>query len=80
MFPRIPAFAIDCMLGRLFAHHAKVEISVRDLANSFGGSQMVYQRATVKMRNHLRQLEALAIQHLEERLVKDGVALPAECN
>ena len=78
MFPRIPAFAIDCMLGRLFAHHAKVEISFRDLAASFGGNPMVYQRASFKMRNHLRQLEQLAILHLEERLVKDGVAMATE--
>lgn len=78
MFPRIKPFAIDCMLGRLFANHTKVEISFRDLAGSFGGNAMTYQRASFKMKNHLRQLEQLALQHLEGRLVHDGVALPTE--
>lgn len=78
ILPQIKPFAIDCMLGRLFANHAKVGISFRDLAASFGGSAMLYQRASDKMQGHLRQLEQLALQHLEERLVKDGVALPTE--
>ncbi len=78
MFPRIKPLAIDCMLGRLFARHAKVDGSNRDLADNFGGSHMLYQRASFKMLNHLRQLEQLALQHLEERLVRDGVALPTE--
>jgi hypothetical protein len=78
IFPRIKPLAIDCMLGRLFANHAKVGITFRDLAGSFGGNPMLYQRASFKMQNHLRQLEQLALQHLEQRLVKDGVALPTE--
>jgi hypothetical protein len=78
LFPRIPSFAIDCMLGRLFANHKKVGISFEDIAKSFGGNAKLYERASFKMRNHLRQLEDLALQHLEERLVKDGVALPTE--
>jgi hypothetical protein len=77
-FPRIKPLAIDCMLGRLFANHAKVGISFRDLAESFGGNAMAYQRASFKMQNHLRQLEQLAMQHLEIRFVNDGVALPTE--
>lgn len=78
MFPRIKPLAIDCMLGRLFARHAKIDGSNRDLADNFGGSHMLYQRASFKMQNHLRQLEQLALQHLEQRLVRDGVALPTE--
>lgn len=78
MFPRIKPFAIDCMLGRLFARHKEIGISFRDLAESFGGNPMTYQRASFKMKNHLRQLEERALQHLEERLVKDGVAMPTE--
>lgn len=78
MFPRIKPLAIDCMLGRLFAKHKEIGISFRDLAGSFGGNAMVYQRASFKMQNHLRQLEQLALAHLEERLVKDGVAMPTE--
>ena len=78
MFPRIKLFAIDCMLGRLFAKHKEIGISFRDLAQSFGDNPMTYQRASYKMQNHLRKLEERALQHLEERLVKDGVALPTE--
>jgi hypothetical protein len=78
LFPRIPPLAIDCMLGRLFANHKKIGISFEDIATSFGGNSKLYQRASFKMRNHLRQLEQLALQHLEERLVKDGVSLPTE--
>jgi hypothetical protein len=78
VFPRIPSFAIDCMLGRLFANHKKIGISFEDIAKSFGGNAKLYERASFKMRNHLRQLEERALQHLEERLVKDGVALPTE--
>jgi hypothetical protein len=78
LFPRIKPLAIDCMLGRLFAKHKKVGISLEDIAKNFGGCSKSYQRASFKMQNHLRQLEALALQHLEERLVKDGVAMPTE--
>jgi hypothetical protein len=78
MFTRIKPLAIDCMLGRLFANHKEIGISFRDLADSFGGNAMVYQRASFKMKNHLRQLEELGMRHLEERLVKDGVALPTQ--
>lgn len=78
ILPRIKPLAIDCMLGRLFANHKKVGISFQDIADSFGGNSKLYQRASFKMQNHLRQLEQLALQHLEQRLVKDGVALPTE--
>jgi hypothetical protein len=77
-FPRIKPLALDCMLGRLFANHAKVGVTFRDLANSFGGNPMLYQRASFKMSNKLRELEDMAIARLEERLVNDGVALPTE--
>lgn len=77
-FPRIPPLAIDCMLGRLFANHKKIGISFEDIAKSFGGNAKLYERASFKMRNHLRQLEEHALKHLEERLVRDGVAMPTE--
>ena len=78
LFPRIKPLAIDCMLGRLFANHKKIGISFEDIAKSFGGNAKLYERASFKMRNHLRQLEEQALVHLEQRLVKDGVALPTE--
>lgn len=78
MFPDVKPLAIDCMLGRMFAHHKKVSISLRDLACSFGGNHMIYQRASTRMKDHLRQLEEKALQRLALRLINDGVALPKE--
>ncbi|MEO7579927.1 MAG: hypothetical protein ABIT83_20145 [Massilia sp.] len=73
MFPRIKPLAIDCMLGRLFANHKKIDISARDLAASFGGSYSTYLRASWKMKNHLRELEERAIARLEPIFLEQGV-------
>lgn len=73
MFPSLNPFAIDCMLGRLFANHKKLDVTVRDLAKSFGGNHMAYQRATVKMRKHLQELEVMAFSRLMPSLVAHGV-------
>jgi hypothetical protein len=73
MFPQIKLLAIDCMLGRMFASHKKIDISVRDLAAQFGGSHMVYFRASWKMKNHIRQLEDLAIARLRPIFEEHGV-------
>lgn len=78
LFPRIKPFALDCMVGRYYAKHKKMEISFRDLADSFGGSPMQYQRASIKLKDKLRELEEMAITRLESRMVEDGVALPTE--
>ena len=75
MYPRIKPFAIDCMLGRLFANHTRIGISFRDLAGSFGGNAMTYQRASFRMQNHLRQLEDEALARLNGRMVDHGVTL-----
>jgi hypothetical protein len=77
-FPRIKPFALDCMVGRLFSNHKKLDITFRDLAATFGGNAMQYQRASYKLRNTLRQLEQMAIERLEGRMVADGVAMPTE--
>lgn len=73
MFPRLKPLAIDCVLARIFANHKKIDIGVRDLADSFGGSHMVYQRATVKMRRHLGALEQKALDRLEPYFIEHGV-------
>jgi hypothetical protein len=78
MFPEVKAMAVDCMLGRMFAQHKKVSISVRDLAANFGGNHMTYQRASTRMKDHMRQLEERALERLALRLINDGVALPKE--
>lgn len=78
MFPDLKPLAIDCMLGRVFAQHKAVSITLRDLADRFGGNHTMYRRATDRMKDHLRQLEARAIERLALRLIHDGVALSKE--
>ncbi|NML62257.1 hypothetical protein HHL21_14465 [Massilia sp. RP-1-19] len=73
MFPRIKPLAIDCMLGRMFANHKKLDISSRDLAQQFGGNHTQYLRASWKMKNHIRILEANAVARLEPVFIKHGV-------
>lgn len=74
MFPRIKPLAIRCMLGRMFANHKKIDISARDLAASFGDNHTKYLRASMKMKNHLRQLEENAIERLEPLFVAHGIS------
>jgi hypothetical protein len=76
MFPKIPMFAIDCMLGRMYANHKKIEISSRDMAANFGGNHTQYLRASWKMKNHLRQLEEQAIERLVPIFIEQGVTCP----
>ena len=73
MFPALNAMAIDCMLARLFANHKQLDITVRDLAASFGGNRMTYQRASKKMQGHLRDMEEIAFKRLEPSFASQGV-------
>jgi hypothetical protein len=73
LLPRIKPLALDCMLGRMFANHKKIEISTRDLAAQFGGSHMKYMRASCKLKNHIRIIEQKAIARLEPLFMKNGV-------
>jgi hypothetical protein len=78
MFPRLKPLALNCMLGRMFATHKKIDITARELATSFGGSHMTYVRASWKMKNHIRQLEDNAMERLAPYLAKQGVAWPVQ--
>ena len=73
LVPNVNRFAIDFMLGQIYANHKRIEISTRDLAAQFGGSHMIYFRASGKIKHHLRQLEAQAIARLEPLFVENGV-------
>lgn len=73
MFPGLNPHAVDCMLGRLFANHKQLDITVRDLAKSFGASHMTYHRASKKMKDHLCDLEQIAFKRLAPSFVKQGV-------
>lgn len=76
LFPRIKPLAFDFMLGRVFANHKKVDISARDLAERFGGNHTMYLRASWKIKNHVRQLEDMAIERLSPLFATQGVIPP----
>jgi hypothetical protein len=76
MFPQIPMFALDCMLGRMYATHKKIEISSRDMAKNFGGNHTKYLRASWKLKNHLRKLEEQGIARLVPIFIEQGVTCP----
>lgn len=73
MFSRIKPLALDCMLGRMFANHKRIDISARDLAAQFGGCHKKYIRASYKMKNHLRMLEEKAIARLGPYFAEHGL-------
>lgn len=75
MFPSIKPLAIDCMLGRMFANHKKIDISSRDLASQFGGNHTQYLRASRVMKEHLRKLEGKAMERLEPIFQEQGVTM-----
>ena len=72
-FPRIAPLAMDCMIGKIYANHKKIEISFRDLEKSFGGARMTYARAYKAVRNRLRALEEVAIDRLAPHFFEQGV-------
>lgn len=72
-FPKIPAFAMDCMLGKVYADHKKIEISFRDLAKSFGGNHMVYARTFKLLKKRIRELEQLALWRLDVQFSQQGI-------
>jgi hypothetical protein len=73
MFPRIKPLAMDVMLGRLFANHKKLDISTRDMAAQFGGNYKMYMRAGWKIKNQVRELEAMALDRLGPIFTAHGV-------
>lgn len=73
LFPSLQHLAVDCLLGRQFANHKKLDISVRDLSESFGGSHMKYQRAAKSMKVHVHDLEEIALGRLEGVFRRQGV-------
>lgn len=73
LFPGLNPRAVDCMLGRLFANHKQLDITVRDLAKSFGASHMTYHRASKKMKEHLSEMEKIAFMRLTPSFAEQGV-------
>jgi hypothetical protein len=72
-FDDISVMALDCMLARLYANHAKVDISFRDLAKSFGANHMTYKRAFDKVSVRMREVENRAIDQLTPYFERTGL-------
>lgn len=72
----VPAQAVDLLLARLFADHAKTRITVRQLADSFQGSHMKFHRAGKVVRGHVKQLEVMAHARLYPYFVEQGIIPP----
>lgn len=72
-FDGVSVMALDCILARLYANHAKVDISFRDLAKSFGASHMTYKRAYDKISKRMREVENHAIDILTPYFERTGL-------
>lgn len=72
-FPTIPGAALDMMIARAFANHAKIEISFRELAENFGGNHMTYARANKSLIEKLRELEQMAVRRLTPMFERTGL-------
>jgi len=73
LFPAIHGVALDMMIARAFANHAKIEISFRELAENFGGSHMTYARANKSLVEKLRELELMAVRRLTPMFERTGL-------
>ncbi|MDR5813337.1 hypothetical protein QCE62_06990 [Caballeronia sp. LZ033] len=72
-FPAVSTLAMDCLLAKLFANHAKMEISFRDLAKSFGGNHMTYARAFPVIKARIIEIDENAIQRLRPYFERTGL-------
>ncbi len=72
-FPGISAAGLEMMIARAFVNHAKVSISLRELAASFGGNHMTYQRAYKVLQARLRELEANAVRRMTPHFEATGL-------
>lgn len=72
-FPQISGYAMDVMIGKVYANHKKIEISFRDLAKTFGGNHMLYARAFKALKARLVALEQIALSRLEPHFFAQGV-------
>ncbi|CAJ9866146.1 hypothetical protein [Burkholderia pseudomallei] len=79
-FPGISNLALDCLLARLYANHARATISFRDLERSFGASHMTYKRAYGKIDQRMREVEVQAVGRLTPYFEETGlIARAVEC-
>jgi hypothetical protein len=78
LLSEIPRLAMDCMVAKFYANHAKTEISFRVLAKSFGGNHMAYKRAFDNVKARLRPLELMAVQRLSPYFEAQGIVMPQD--
>lgn len=55
--------ALDMLVAKAFANHERLAVSFRDMAQSFGSNHITY--AFPKIRERLRELEAVAVSRLD---------------
>lgn len=72
-FTSISSLALDCIVAKAYADHARTSISFRDLANSFGGSHMTYKRRYLEVKDHLQRLELRAQDRLQPLFQSQGI-------
>lgn len=65
-------------MGKAFANHERLAVSFRDMAQSFGGNHMTYARAYPKIRDKLRELEAVAVSRLDRYFAEMGLVATEE--
>lgn len=65
--------ALDCMLGRMFANHVRIDITSRALAEQFGGNHTQYVRASATLKQHVRALETQALKRLAPYFEEHGL-------
>ncbi|WP_367394527.1 hypothetical protein [Cupriavidus sp. Agwp_2] len=70
--------ALDILVSKAFANHERLAVSYRDMAASFGSNHMTYARAFPKIRERLRELEALAVSRLDAYFTALGLICDGE--
>ncbi len=62
-----------CVLAKIFSNHAKIDITYRSLAASFGANHMTYARAVPKIKTRLTELENSAVDRLNPYFLATGL-------
>jgi hypothetical protein len=72
-FDGVSVMALDCLLARLYVNHSKIDISFRDIAQSFGASHMTYKRTFDKLKVRINELENRAVDMLTPYFERTGL-------
>lgn len=72
-FPTISVFAMDAIVAKVYANHAKTMISYRDMEKVFGGSKSAYSRVAPAIKDRLHRLELVALERLRPYFEEQGI-------